>query len=115
MSNPGERPGVSRPVRGADTGGLTPRRSPDRIPANGVRCMDLSFPLLAARNLHKAYRKHKIEVPVLTGLDLTVWPGEFLCVVGASGSGKSTLLHLLGTLDHPDHGSILLDGERIDN
>ena len=74
-----------------------------------------SFPLLAACNLHKSYRKHKIVVPVLNGLDLAVEPGEFLCVVGASGSGKSTLLHLLGTLDQPDEGSILLDGERIDN
>jgi lipoprotein-releasing system ATP-binding protein len=73
------------------------------------------FPLLAARNLHKTYRKHKIEVPVLTGLELTVQAGEFLMVVGASGSGKSTLLHLLGTLDQPDEGSILFDGERIDN
>jgi lipoprotein-releasing system ATP-binding protein len=77
--------------------------------------MTTTFPLLAARNLHKSYRKHKIVVPVLTGLDLAVHPGEFLCVVGASGSGKSTLLHLLGTLDQPDDGSILLDGERIDN
>jgi lipoprotein-releasing system ATP-binding protein len=77
--------------------------------------MDQPFPLLAARNLHKAYRRHKLEVPVLTGLDLSVHAGELLCVVGASGSGKSTLLHLLGTLDQPDQGSILLDGERIDN
>lgn len=77
--------------------------------------MDHPFPLLAARGLHKTYRKHRIEVPVLTGLDLLVHAGEFLCVVGASGSGKSTLLHLLGTLDQPDQGSILLDGERIDN
>ncbi len=77
--------------------------------------MNPSFPLLSARDLHKAYRKHKLVVPVLTGLELAVWPGEFLCVVGASGSGKSTLLHLLGTLDQPDRGSILLDGERIDN
>jgi lipoprotein-releasing system ATP-binding protein len=77
--------------------------------------MNPSFPLLTARGLYKTYRKHKIEVPVLTGLDLAVWPGEFLCVVGASGSGKSTLLHLLGTLDQPDQGNVLLDGERIDN
>jgi lipoprotein-releasing system ATP-binding protein len=77
--------------------------------------MDQPIPLLAARNLHKAYRRHKIEVPVLLGLDLSVSAGEFLCVVGASGSGKSTLLHLLGTLDQPDQGTILLDGERIDN
>jgi lipoprotein-releasing system ATP-binding protein len=77
--------------------------------------MNPSFPLVTARGLHKNYKKHKIEVPVLTGLDLAVWPGEFLCVVGASGSGKSTLLHLLGTLDQPDSGSVLFDGERIDN
>ena len=77
--------------------------------------MNHPIPLLAARNLHKSYRKHKIVVPVLAGLELGVFPGEFLVVVGASGSGKSTLLHLLGTLDQPDEGSILLDGERIDN
>jgi lipoprotein-releasing system ATP-binding protein len=71
-------------------------------------------PLLSAVNLHKAYRKHTITVPVLNGLDLEVFPGEFLSVVGISGSGKSTLLHLLGTLDKPDQGSIMLEGQRID-
>ena len=76
---------------------------------------DQAAPLLSAVNLHKAYRKHAIEVPVLRGLDLEVQEGEFLSVVGASGSGKSTLLHLLGTLDKPDQGSIRLAGERIDN
>src|SRR5262245_53065254 len=102
--------------------GIKPRvealRNPGaRNPAapNGDPTMNPPFPLLTARNLHKTYRKDKIEVPVLTGLELAVWPGEFLCVVGASGSGKSTLLHLLGTLDQPDQGDILLDGERIDN
>src|SRR5262245_53030824 len=72
-------------------------------------------PLLAARGLHKSYRRHKEVVSVLKGVELDVHAGEFLCVVGASGSGKSTLLHLLGTLDQPDEGSILLDGERIDD
>jgi lipoprotein-releasing system ATP-binding protein len=71
--------------------------------------------MLTAVNLHKTYRKHKIEVPVLRGLDLEVFTGEFLSIVGASGSGKSTLLHLLGTLDKPDLGSIHLEGRRIDN
>jgi lipoprotein-releasing system ATP-binding protein len=74
-----------------------------------------SAPLLSAVNLHKAYRKHAITVPVLCGLDLDVHAGEFLSVVGASGSGKSTLLHLLGTLDRPDQGAIRLDGARIDD
>jgi lipoprotein-releasing system ATP-binding protein len=72
-------------------------------------------PLLSARKLAKAYRKHKIIVPVLKGLDLDVAPGEFVSLVGASGSGKTTLLHLLGLLDRPDEGQIRLDGERIDN
>jgi lipoprotein-releasing system ATP-binding protein len=71
--------------------------------------------LLSVKGLHKAYRRGKIVVPVLTGLDFDVAEGEFVSVVGASGSGKSTLLHVVGTLDHPDQGEILLEGRRIDN
>src|ERR1700730_10935865 len=71
--------------------------------------------MLTAVNLHKTYRKNKIEVPVLCGLNLEAFAGEFLSIVGASGSGKSTLLHLLGTLDAPDKGEIYLEGQRIDN
>jgi lipoprotein-releasing system ATP-binding protein len=71
--------------------------------------------LLAARDVYKSYRKHKIVVPVLKGLDLDVELGEFLSMVGASGSGKTTLLHLLGTLDRPDSGRVMLEGKRIDN
>src|SRR6201981_3581642 len=74
-----------------------------------------SLPLLTAANLHKTYRRNADLVRVLRGLDLDVYPGEFLSVVGASGSGKSTMLHLLGTLDAPDGGKIRLDGKRIDN
>src|SRR5262245_52310449 len=71
--------------------------------------------MLTAQNLHKTYRRHAVQVQVLNGLNLEVRTGEFLSVVGASGSGKSTLLHLLGTLDAPDAGQILLGGKRIDN
>src|SRR5438309_210801 len=77
--------------------------------------MQESIPLLAATNLHKTYRKDAVKVRVLRGLDLDVFPGEFLSIVGASGSGKSTLLHLLGTIDRPDEGTIQLAGERIDD
>src|SRR5262249_49015358 len=77
--------------------------------------MRADSPLLTAEGLHKTYRKHAINVHVLRGLDLDVYEGEFLSVVGASGCGKSTMLHLLGTLDRPDKGAIRLEGERIDN
>jgi len=72
-------------------------------------------PLLRAVNLHKTYVKHANKICVLRGLDLDVCEGEFLSVIGNSGSGKSTMLHLLGTLDRPDDGRIILDGKRIDN
>jgi lipoprotein-releasing system ATP-binding protein len=70
---------------------------------------------LSAHGLKKSYWKGKNEVPVLQGVDLELERGELLAVVGASGSGKSTLLHLLGLLDAPDGGSVILDGARIDN
>ncbi len=70
---------------------------------------------LSAINLHKAYRKGPVMIPVLNGVNLSVQKGEFLAVTGSSGSGKSTLLHILGTLDSPDSGEVRLDGYRIDN
>ncbi len=71
--------------------------------------------MLLADNLSKSYRRHAESVKVLQNLSLAVHPGEFLSIVGASGSGKSTFLHLLGVLDSPDAGQIVLDGRRIDN
>ena len=71
-------------------------------------------PFMAVRGLRKSYRRGAHEVPVLHGVDLDIYPGEFLSIVGQSGCGKSTLLHLLGTLDKPDEGEIYFDGHRID-
>lgn len=71
--------------------------------------------MLTAENLTKNYRRHSEVVRVLNGVSLSVETGEFVSIVGASGSGKSTLLHLLGTLDAPDTGRVLLDGRRVDN
>jgi lipoprotein-releasing system ATP-binding protein len=71
--------------------------------------------LLAARGLEKSYRKGRLVVPVLKGVDFAVQAGGFIAVVGQSGCGKSTLLHLLGTLDAPDSGEIRFEGHRIDN
>ena len=70
---------------------------------------------MATRGLFKSYQKGDIGIPVLQGIDMTVYHGEFLSIVGQSGCGKSTLLHLLGTLDQPDAGEVYFEGHRIDN
>ncbi len=71
-------------------------------------------PVVVATALHKRFVEHsgaaKLDVHVLQGIDLAVAAGETLAVVGASGSGKSTLLHLLGGLEAPTSGTVLLCG-----
>jgi len=68
--------------------------------------------ILEARALRKVYRGGDGNpIEVLSGVDLTVSRGEFVAIVGASGSGKSTLLHLLGALDTPSSGVVLLGGQ----
>ncbi len=71
--------------------------------------------IMSVSNLHKSYRKSKLEVPVLRGVDLSIDEGSFTAIIGQSGSGKSTLLHLLATLDAPDQGEIYFRDQRIDN
>ena len=72
-------------------------------------------PILSVTDLYKSYRKSKVVIPVLKGVDLDLDRGEFVSIIGQSGSGKSTLLHLLGTLDVPDAGEVCFQGNRIDN
>lgn len=68
--------------------------------------------ILEAQALRKVYRGGDGNpIEVLSGVELTVSRGEFVAIVGASGSGKSTLLHLLGALDSPSSGSVLLGGQ----
>jgi putative ABC transport system ATP-binding protein len=67
-------------------------------------------PLLAGQGLVKQYGSHR----ALSGVDLTIQPGEVMAIVGPSGSGKTTLLHVLAGILRPDDGEVLLDGHRID-
>lgn len=69
--------------------------------------------LLTARNIHKKYQQGTSELPILKGVDLDVSMGEVLALVGPSGAGKSTLLHILGGLDKPNEGDVLLEGKSI--
>jgi lipoprotein-releasing system ATP-binding protein len=75
----------------------------------------MTQPLISALAIEKAYVKGSHKVPVLRGAGLQAQRGEFISVVGQSGSGKSTLLHVMGLLDSPDVGEVLLEGQRIDN
>lgn len=69
--------------------------------------------ILKVENLTKVYGKGENRVEALKNINLTVNKGEFVAIIGASGSGKSTLLHLLGGLDRPTSGKVIIDGENI--
>ena len=69
--------------------------------------------ILKVKNLCKNYGKGNTLVKALDNISFSVEKGEFVAIVGASGSGKSTLLHLLGGVDHPTSGEIIIDDENI--
>ena len=71
--------------------------------------------LVSLRDVSKVYARGSVKVEVLRGLDLEIARGDFLALMGPSGSGKTTILNLIGGLDHPTSGEILVLGEAIQN
>jgi putative ABC transport system ATP-binding protein len=67
-------------------------------------------PLLVARGVRKTYRTDADEVEALRGIDVDIWPGELVMVMGPSGNGKTTMLNCLSGLDDIDAGKVLIDG-----
>ncbi len=70
-------------------------------------------PLIQLDNVEKIYTLGKLQVKVLKGISLTINKGEFLAIVGPSGSGKSTTMNMIGSLDIPTTGRVILDGKDI--
>ena len=73
----------------------------------------MSEPVLQARAVHKSFRQGPVLLEVLQGIGLSIAAGERVAIVGASGSGKTTLLQILGGLDAPSSGEVLVAGQNI--
>jgi putative ABC transport system ATP-binding protein len=73
------------------------------------------MPMVEVRNVSKIYRLGGEEIRALDDVSLDIEAGQFMSIIGPSGSGKSTLMHILGCLDTPSEGTILLDGTMIQN
>lgn len=70
-------------------------------------------PLIKLRNIWKIFKLGETETEVLRGLDLHIWEGDFVAIIGPSGSGKSTALNMIGFLDRPTSGHIFLNGKDV--
>ncbi len=69
--------------------------------------------IVTVQNLHKTFGKGENAVHALAGIDLSIEKGKFTAIIGASGSGKTTLLNMMGGLDTPDEGEVVVDGVKL--
>ena len=70
-------------------------------------------PVISLREIKKIYQMGDVEVQALRGVDLDIWPGEMIAIMGPSGSGKSTLMNIVGCLDVPSEGRFEIDGRDV--
>ncbi|MCB8983839.1 MAG: ABC transporter ATP-binding protein [Ardenticatenaceae bacterium] len=73
----------------------------------------MTEPIIVVEDVHKSYLMGKEAVPALRGVSLAIMPGEFICLMGPSGSGKTTLLNIVGGLDEPSRGHVIIDGQNL--
>ena len=72
-----------------------------------------NHPIVELRSVHRSYKLGETTVHALRGVNLSVMEGDFTALIGASGSGKSTLLNMVGTIDSPDQGDVIVDGKNV--
>jgi len=70
-------------------------------------------PVLVCKAITKSFKDSQKDLEVLSGLSLSIYPGERVAIIGASGSGKTTLLQIMGGLDNPTSGEVLIDGQLL--
>ena len=89
--------------------------SPRSTAVRGLSAVDrgLNTMILSARNIHKRYQQGTSDLHILKGVDIDIQQGDVVSIVGPSGAGKSTLLHILGGLDKPTEGKVILDGKDV--
>ena len=69
--------------------------------------------IISLENVGKVYRNGGVDTPALSSINLKIEKGDFASIMGPSGSGKSTLLHIIGALDKPSSGKVIIDGKEV--